>query len=254
MQKVLGKLTDLLLSKMVNKKVEMNDKSNLKKAIQILFLGNSYTYYNAMPKKVALMARHCGFSLTCKDHSEDGCCLADLMSEEKVMTDLKQYEWDFIVLQEQSQIPVIPDLVQWRMISSIEKILEIKNSDSQIVVFETWARENGGIQRIKGQSSKHFPNFDTMQDEISRVYQTIATKYNLKLAPVGEAWRAAKVLDLPLWLDDGSHPSVFGSYLAACTLFYTFYQDYGDHIPYYDSLSKQSATALQEIALYTVRG
>ena len=45
------------------------------------------------------------------------------------------------------------------------------------------------------------------------------------MAPVGVAWQTGVSRDttLALWDTDGSHPSVLGTYLAACVLYATLF-------------------------------
>src|SRR4029077_3777053 len=56
------------------------------------------------------------------------------------------------------------------------------------------------------------------QDSITRAVEEIAAEVDALVVPVGPAWRAvmARHRDLPLYTDDGSHPTAAGSYLAAC--------------------------------------
>ena len=56
------------------------------------------------------------------------------------------------------------------------------------------------------------------QDRITRAVEEIAAEIDAVVVPVGPAWHAvmARHIDVPLYTDDGSHPTAAGSYLAAC--------------------------------------
>jgi hypothetical protein len=70
------------------------------------------------------------------------------------------------------------------------------------------------------------------------------------VAPAGEAWARAlsKPGHPPLWLDDGSHPTPAGTYLAACVLFATIFDRDPRGLPYRAGLSPEAAAELQAAA------
>jgi hypothetical protein len=58
----------------------------------------------------------------------------------------------------------------------------------------------------------------SMQDGLTMAYAQLALDAGGEAAPVGEAWRRSLAMrpTLVLHADDGSHPTLAGSYLAAC--------------------------------------
>jgi hypothetical protein len=72
----------------------------------------------------------------------------------------------------------------------------------------TWAR-------------RHTPD---SQKAITQAYTSVAAEINAMLIPVGSVWQTfLQKHDHPdLYDKDGSHPSLGGSYLAACVFFATF--------------------------------
>jgi len=95
---------------------------------------------------------------------------------------------------------------------------EIAASGSRTVLYETWARKpNASLYRKHGM----LRGFDDMVHRIDTAYNGIARTLHAELAPVGgafvRAWRTDPAV--PLWGSDGSHPTLAGSYMAACVLY-----------------------------------
>ncbi|HEY9176788.1 MAG TPA: hypothetical protein VIN07_03815 [Flavipsychrobacter sp.] len=78
------------------------------KKVRVLFLGNSYTYYNNMPALVANMATTTGDTLVWEMETPGGYTLADHYTSLASKNKIKQGNWDYVVLQEQSQHPALP--------------------------------------------------------------------------------------------------------------------------------------------------
>jgi hypothetical protein len=64
-------------------------------------------------------------------------------------------------------------------------------------------------------------SFSEMTERVSSTYFELSTKLNAGLAPVGRAFERALVQSpkLTLWGSDGAHPTLAGSYKAACVLY-----------------------------------
>lgn len=76
----------------------------------------------------------------------------------------------------------------------------------------------------------------------------------MAVAPVGAAWQTAVAQKAfpALWQDDGSHPTVQGTYLAACVFYATIFRQSPMGLSYHDGLSDAEAIKLQEVAATTV--
>jgi hypothetical protein len=182
-------------------------------ATRVLFIGNSYTYYSNLPeiltklaaarrqKVEALMVAPGGLRL--KDHWDRGSSLAALHGR----------QWDYVVLQEQSMLGVSYYLDGKARVSSDEVFrpyaekwaAEVHAVGAVPIFYLTWARKASPED----------------QPRLNSAYIRAAKAGDARVAPVGMAWaevrREAPSIDL--FLQDGSHPSAAGSYLAACTLY-----------------------------------
>ena len=92
-----------------------------------------------------------------------------------------------------------------------------------------------------------------MQDGLTNTYSTFACENKPgKIAPVGEGFRSFKNMygdDFStLYIRDGSHPSLKGSYLAACVHFSTLFGQTCLGNSYTAGLDTETAKRLQNAA------
>lgn len=180
----------------------------------VLFIGNSYTYYHSMPQLFKAMAEHYfpGVGINVKFVGRGGVTLQQLWKEGEALEEIRSGRWDYVILQEQSMLgdEIIEDGKSY--VQRPDQFFEyggkfareIKRSGSQAVFFMTWSR-------------KEYPQ---QQKYLTYAYMHIAEKTGSKIAPVGMIWGDLRTeTGITLHERDGSHPSVYGSYAAALTLF-----------------------------------
>lgn len=220
-----------------------------------LFLGNSYTYVNNLPGLVAQLAEGAGDTLIYDSNTPGGYTLLEHSSNATSISKIEADDWDFVILQDQSQLPTIPFYREnWtypggRALDSI-----IGENCSRPMFFMTWGRRDGGIQCIGGECSADFTDFEHMQDTLEAAYMRIANELEVCCAPVGVAWKNALAIDSTwsFWSGDGSHPSSEGSYLAACVFYAMIFRSSPMSNSFHSSLSSDDAEFLQWIADSTV--
>lgn len=173
--------------------------------LKVLFIGNSYTYYNNMPTTLAAMSAAPGQTrrIEVTEVTKGGATLEKMGSLRTTQHTLSEGHWDYVVLQEQSLLPIREPERMHRAVKQLDA--DIRKAGAKTVLYLTWARQSQPDTQ---------PAFD-------RAYSTLAQEIKATLAPVGRAWQAASKLapNLPLYAADGSHPSPTGSYLAACVLY-----------------------------------
>jgi hypothetical protein len=114
------------------------------------------------------------------------------------------------------------------------------------VLLETWGRRDGW--------SDYGLDYRAMQAAIDEGYRTLGTDLRVNVAPVGEAWQTA-MLQAPaieLWQEDGSHPSIAGTYLASCVLYARIFGQSPVGNSDTEGLAPDLAGTLQTIAAATV--
>ena len=169
-------------------------------AINILFIGNSFTQRNDLPGLLAAMAAERDVCIQHKLISAGGASLRTHWNAGRAAQAIATGGYDYVVLQEQSTLPVKN---AQRMAENVRLFDEIiKQAGSKTVLYMTWARQ-------------HAPE---SQQAITDAYNSIGKEVGAIVVPVGLAWQKfiAKH-DRPLLYDrDQSHPSLAGSYFAAC--------------------------------------
>ena len=74
-------------------------------SLRLLFVGNSYTYYNDLPQMVYEIAKTKKKKLSVRSVTKGGERLKGHLYNEKLREMLTTEKWDFVILQEQSSAP-----------------------------------------------------------------------------------------------------------------------------------------------------
>jgi len=214
----------------------------------VLFIGNSYTSVNDLPTTFAKLARSGGHRVETGRDTVDGSTLAEHAASVATATALAGARWDIVVLQEQSEIPSVDQLRRSQMYPAARTLIEqVRHSGAHPMLFMTWGHRDGWPQN-------GLVGYGAMQAAISDGYLAIGKEEGVEVAPVGAAWQllAAEQANPPLWQDDGSHPTIEGTYLAACVFYATIFRKSPVGLSYHDGLSDADAATLQEVAATTV--
>jgi uncharacterized protein DUF4886 len=214
---------------------------------RILFIGNSYTFVNDLPNTFAKLARSGGHAVEVGMSAQGGWRLADHVQSPDTLNLLNSNKWNFVVLQEQSQIPSVQQARKQEMYPAARELVQkIKNIGATPIFFVTWAHRNG-------MPENGMNNYESMQTQINAGYLGIAQELNTPVVPVGSAWLTVvkEHPELSLWQEDGSHPSEQGTYLAACVFYAVIFHESPDGLNYHASLSSEDSKLLQSVASRT---
>ena len=211
-------------------------------SLSVLMYGNSYTQQNSLETLVESIVDASGMNGTVDANAGGGMTLAGHSQDvgtpnHSWNTTLHGSDWDYVVLQDQSQIPSFPTSnAQWQASKngSIDISTEVEAEGAETVLFMTWGRRNGDSVN----SFNH--NFTVMQSRLTEGYTRYAENISsagntVWIAPVGLAFKTihdaieangtnasqSGNLFYDLYSSDGSHPSLKGSYLAACVMYST---------------------------------
>ncbi len=225
---------------------------------RVLFLGNSYTGVNNLPLLCSNLTEGTNKTLIYDSNTPGGYTLEQHATNSTSLDKIKQGNWDFVVLQEQSQIPTIDFYRYNSMYPGVKRLndsIKKYNSCANVVMYMTWGRRHGGMQCDQEgiYCSPDFVDFSHMQDSLESAYCGIADTTLAYVAPVGIAWRnVLENTENILHSGDNSHPNFSGSYLAACVFYSVFWDESPVGLTYYGDLSDVLATYFQEIAEETV--
>lgn len=214
----------------------------------VLFIGNSYTYVNDLPGMFTRLAAAGGFDAEAAMVAAGGWTLADHAASGQTLEAIQRTKWDYVVLQEQSEVPAIERERVESMYPAVRRLVRaIAAVGGKPVLFMTWGHR-------EGLHEEGFKDFEAMQSELSEGYARIARELGVEVAAVGNAWRNARARtpEISLWQPDGSHPTVHGSYLAACVLYSTVFKRSPVGLSYSAGLPMERARVLQSIAAAVV--
>jgi hypothetical protein len=217
-------------------------------ALRVLFIGNSYTYVNDLPGMFAGLGRSGGHRVETGMAAKGGWTLSAHAGSSETLDKLKWSKWDFVVLQEQSQVPSVEQYRVGSMYPAARSLVrQIKATGAAPVFFLTWAHREGWPKNgLNG--------YESMQLQIERGYLAIGQELHVVVAPIGYAWLMARRHHphLDLWQRDGSHPKEQGTYLAASVFYATLFRQSPEGLAYLAHLPEEIAHELQRIASQAV--
>lgn len=183
---------------------------------RVLFVGNSFTYYNNMPKIFEALANQAGCEVQVHSVVKGGWYLnryADPDDEFGLLlrTEYPKEAWDYIVWQDQSANPALdPE----DFYAAAHELCHLFPCRKQHVFYQTWAYEEGSEKL----ASVHM-DYETFHQALAAAYREAAKRENALCVPVGDAFALchAQYPLINLYKpEDRFHPSLAGSYLAAC--------------------------------------
>lgn len=193
--------------------------------LSVLFLGNSYTYVNDLPKLVSDLSISAGKTLFTDANTPGGYTLSAHIENPISIAKIQQGKWDYIIIQEQSQLPSI-DYYRYNdmypAFTQLRDTIAYFQPCAKIISYMTWGRRFGGQQcdNTNTYCSPVFTDFNHMQDSLTSAYLEISNRLHIQCAPVGELWKSVlNDTNIVLHSSDNSHPAIEGSYLAACAIF-----------------------------------
>ncbi len=172
--------------------------------MKLLFVGNSHTFYNAMPQMVRELFEAVGQKAHVTMLAAAGKDLAYHVTSQNVAFNVRYGEYDFVIAQERVSGF---DPLAFRDSARILKNMS-ESAGAAFYLYMPWgARGDRAAQR-----------------EMTDAYQRFCRDNACFFAPAGEVF--SRLLTHPaaaekLYRDDGKHAALYGSYAAALTVFYT---------------------------------
>ena len=207
-------------------------------APRVLMMGNSYTFFSGgIDSRLRPMLEE-GLKVDeveLRALAEPGKTLADHYSwaasgDHPWADALAQGGTDFLVAQDQSQIPGFPQDESYFQASAAgaEGLGElVRAQGGELVLLMTWGRRDGDST-----NAARYPDFSTMQGLLEEGYLVYAEQAGGTIAPAGSAWAVIhddlveagldpteEAAFTELYSEDGSHPSGIGSTLAAAVIY-----------------------------------
>jgi len=189
--------------------------------MKILFVGNSYTYYNDLPALLERLIRENGEEAQVCSVTKGGWKLhryLDLQDENaaKFEQAMANRPYDVVFLQEQSLNPLL-DYAQFA--DGVKRVAE-RVGAKRTILYQTWGRKEGHAAL-----EEHGWSRKDMTDGLAVAYRKAADAIGAEVSPVGERfWAIGQAMpNLELYDADRTHPSYAGSCLAAVTHYQTLF-------------------------------
>ena len=213
-------------------------------AADILLVGNSYTQSNNLvsllsqvisANEAANTSELSGGGMRFDQHANRMNTIGDQWD-----TTLDNNDLDWVMFQDQSQVPGFPRTSQyWQdSLAGLDDLTaRVEQVGGESVLFMTWGYREGDSS-----NTWRYPDYKTMQHHLRDGYvdyrdNTSNVLRTVWIAPVGLAYEhiyddiiasgenplASTSLFWNLYSSDGAHPSLTGSYLTACVMYATIY-------------------------------
>lgn len=252
--------------------------------INVLFIGNSFTYFHDMPQTVQKMVNETNPNIKIEQSTFPGQSLSGHLSEiitsrtengintrikepgEITETEKKiaEKQWDVIILQTGTIAVLIPedrDLNENKAIAAIKKL--VSNPNCKFILFNTWASKDRGypkqycfpsysinesIQKEKC-CSPILKSLENEVETINEAYQLVAKENNLIKSDNGTKFFEilTKHPEIELY-EDESHPNKYGSFLNACIFYQLLTDNKASDLKYNGEIEPKISEILKKVA------
>ena len=203
------------------------------KNLRVLFIGNSLTSANDLPRMVQALAKAAGKTMEVQSVIIGGANLEDHWNDGGAQRAIASQRWSVVVLQQgPSSLPESRvHLRTWT--KKFDEL--IRKSGGRTALYMVWPEQ---------ERSAFF-------DDVRNSYSLAAEDVKGIFFPAGEALRAAQRRDprAPLFTSDGFHPTVAGTYAAALSIYGVLYRQEPRGLPAQLRLANgQTVTVQQSLA------
>ncbi len=215
---------------------------------RVLFVGNSYTSVNNLPLMVSQVVSSAGDSIEFKSNTPGGSTFNNHSQNSTTLAYIAESNWDFVVLQEQSQLPSFPnsqvETECFPYAHLLDSLINQYNPCSETVYYMTWGRKNGDASNCP--SWPPVCSYEGMDSLLNLRYTQMANDNHGIISPVSVVWRyLINNSAIELYSSDESHPSVAGTYAAACTFYSILFRKDPTLITFNSSLSNSDAQQIR---------
>ena len=180
-------------------------------ATDILFIGNSMTYYNTLCNVVQELAKYYGHNIKCTAATNGGQTLISNAKYDNVLSAIKKGGHDIVILQD-----IVGSFDGDNLMTGVDTlkgIIRQYNPGAKLMLYMPWPVK----EKLTGENSKE-PYF--VQN-----YIKAARTYDATLAPAGEAFYQAYENGYDYYVADNKHPMPLGTFVSATSIFYALYPE-----------------------------
>lgn len=255
-----------------------SQEKKLAKKINILFIGNSLTYYHDMPKTLEKMLLESGLNVDVEQSTAPGMPLhrqiaalphpnqpIDSNVEKLTATESKmmEKEWDIIIMQSGTVPLLIPEARKHQVSSAVRRIKQkVNNSNVRFIIFNTWPSKEsypkkycypGRFISLSIEDKEYCsPVITDLDDEIrliNEAYQEVAEINDVERTNHGSIfYKILKENSSIEILEDEFHPSKMGAFLSACIFYKHLTGKSPKNLHYMGGLHFEQAKLIKELS------
>jgi hypothetical protein len=208
---------------------------------KILFVGNSFTYYNnSLHNHYRRLVAAGNHTFSKKSRARIMTISGGHLPEHAggFATMVASEDWDVVVMQGHSLGPISEATAADFQQAARDYAAIVRESGARPVFFMTWA----------------YTGKPEMTAKLDAAYSGIGAELDAQVVPVGLAFAAVtkERPDIALRIADARHPTLAGTYLAACTFYATLFAESPEGLEYTAGLDAGVASYLQRVAWKTV--
>lgn len=168
----------------------------------VLFIGNSLTYVNDLPRTVEQLAALTGDTVRTRTVAKPDYALIDHVADGAAAKALRSQRWDVVVMQQGSSALDESRVILYQGVDSLLPLIHA--AGARPALYEVWPMASRSFDAARVRES----------------YRSAAVRVNGLFYPAGSAWQEAWARDASLELlqSDGLHPTPTGTFLAALVM------------------------------------
>lgn len=183
------------------------------KVLNVLFVGNSMTYYNTLCKVVEGMAKAQGKQIQCTASTQGGTNLVYHTTYSGTTSAIQSGVYDVVILQD-----IVGSFDGDRLMQGATALANMArqyNPDVQVLLYMPWP--------VKGVLTGE----DSLLPYFTYHYIKTSRTLNASLAPAGEAYYELynKYTDIAWYCNDEKHPHAIGTFVSACSVYYALFPE-----------------------------
>ena len=213
-----------------------------KDTMNVLCIGNSFTYYNMVPFMLKEIAWNEGHLLRVNASLKGGQSFGQHMGLPLSRFAMSKGKYDFAFLQDQSQAAAnfSKDSTEFSYVNAdFQRVVTnvvARSPKCKIILEDTWAYQAGDFGGFG--SLEEFDNL--MADGTSRLIRNAEMAFpanEFEISPIAKAFAIVRDGDsgIDLYTEDGKHQSVYGAYLKACVNYLMMFGGKFQSVPVPDS-------------------
>lgn len=223
------------------------------KEYSILFIGNSYTFYNDMPTVYfQTMAKACGYNVQVATITKGAYTLekfadpSDPYGQMVANALAKEGVYDYVIIQEQSVRPASNPAAFYEGAGQLVEM--IRKTGAEPVLYASWGRQTGSEKLDELNMTN-----ESMTWALAAAYATIGAELQIPVCHAGIAFLDINTnTQIDLYNADKSHPSYLGSYLVAMTLLAGIFGVDPETAPFKGPVTEEEDSALRKAAAKAV--